>query len=168
MPYIKPNSIPPKSLTKSITSASLAIRLNNITSWKKNSLGAFINLAASDFGTRAYGALRNSTGTILEIVEFNPSTIASTDVTLLKRGLSFDGGFDTEVTAYKLDWPAGTIFQAGTDLPQLLNSYSQITDGILAPTSTPVKVGDIFVNTVLGKAYISTGTSSSADWKILN
>jgi len=168
MPFIKPISIPPKSITKSITSASSTIKLNNIKSWKKNSLGVFIDLAASDFGTRAFGALRNATGSILEIVELDPNTIASTDVTLLKRGLSFDGGFDTEVTAYKLDWPAGTLFMAGTDLPQLLNSYSQITDGILAPTSTPVKVGDIFVNTVLGKAYISTGTSSSADWKILN
>ena len=165
---IIPLSIPQKSLTKSITSASMEIKLNNIKSWKKNSLGAFIDLAASDFGTRAFGAFRNATGTVLEIVEFDPLTIADASITLLKRGLSFSGDFDTEVTAYKLDWPAGTIFMAGTDIPQLLNSYSQITNGTSAPASTPAKLGDIYIKTDTAKVYIATGVSSSADWTLVN
>lgn len=40
-----------------------------------------------------------------------------------------------------------------------------ITSGIVAPTSTPGKVGDIYIDTVLLKIYIATGSSSSADWK---
>jgi len=168
MPYIKPISIPQKSLTKSITSSSSTIKLNNIKSWKKNSLGAFIDLVAGDFGTRAFGAFRNATGTILEIVEFDPSTIADASITLLKRGLSFDGDPDTEVAAYKLNWPAGTIFMAGTDIPQLINSYSQITNGTAAPTTTPAKVGNLYIDTVAKKLYIAVGVSSSADWIITN
>lgn len=43
-----------------------------------------------------------------------------------------------------------------------------ILTGVLPPTSTPLKVGNLFINTSAGKVYCSTGTSSSADWKILN
>lgn len=43
-----------------------------------------------------------------------------------------------------------------------------ISSGIVAPASTPAKVGNVYIDTVLSKVYISTGTSSSADWKILN
>jgi hypothetical protein len=44
----------------------------------------------------------------------------------------------------------------------------RICTGVAAPTSTPQKKGDMFLNTVLGKVYVSTGTSASSDWKILN
>lgn len=37
-----------------------------------------------------------------------------------------------------------------------------------APGSTPVALGQIYVDTSGGKAYISTGTTNSGDWKILN
>lgn len=48
-------------------------------------------------------------------------------------------------------------------------TYSaKITIGTSAPAITPTSVGQIFVDTVNKKAYISTGTSSSADWTILN
>lgn len=40
--------------------------------------------------------------------------------------------------------------------------------GIVAPTSTPTVIGDKFIDTVLGKVYFATGTSSSADWTIVN
>jgi len=43
-----------------------------------------------------------------------------------------------------------------------------ISSGIVAPASTPTKIGDIYIDTVLAKVYIATGTSSSADYKILN
>lgn len=44
----------------------------------------------------------------------------------------------------------------------------RIYTGIVAPTSIPQKKGDMFLNTALGKVYVSTGTSASSDWKILN
>jgi|GEM_PF-1368372 len=43
-----------------------------------------------------------------------------------------------------------------------------VTTGTAAPTSTPVRVGDIYSDTTNKKIYMSVGTSSSADWVILN
>lgn len=43
-----------------------------------------------------------------------------------------------------------------------------VTTGVVAPTTTPAAVGLIFIDTVLGKIYMSVGTSSSADWTLLN
>lgn len=40
--------------------------------------------------------------------------------------------------------------------------------GTAAPTTTPPRVGVIFCDTTNGKVYISTGVSSSSDWKLLN
>ena len=45
---------------------------------------------------------------------------------------------------------------------------ASIESGAVVPSSTPTRVGDIYVNTALGKAYIATGIASSTDWKILN
>lgn len=39
------------------------------------------------------------------------------------------------------------------------------SSGAGVPSSTPDKRGDIYVDTTNLKIYISTGTSSSADWK---
>ena len=43
-----------------------------------------------------------------------------------------------------------------------------ISTGTSAPTSTPGKVGDIFINTTGKKPYFAAGTSSSADRIIAN
>lgn len=43
-----------------------------------------------------------------------------------------------------------------------------ISSGIVAPSSTPAKVGDLYVDTVGKDLYAATGTSSSADWTIVN
>ena len=45
-----------------------------------------------------------------------------------------------------------------------LDNISKVTSGTVAPTSTPAKIGDIYVNTVLKQTYVANGTSSSADW----
>lgn len=161
-------SIPTKFLTQSISSSASSFKVNNIKSWALNSLGINIDLTAADFGTRAWCVFRNDTGSIIEIMEFDPATIASASITILKRGLGFSGDPTTETTNYKLDWPAGTIIQFGTDVPQLLATTPTITTGIVAPAVTPTKIGDIFVDTVALKVYIATGIASSADWKILN
>jgi hypothetical protein len=43
-----------------------------------------------------------------------------------------------------------------------------VTSGVVAPTSTPYTVGDLYVDTVLNKTYVATGTASSADWTAVN
>jgi len=168
MSTVKPLTIPTKTLSQSIASDSTTFKVNNIKSWALNVLGQNINLQASDFGTRAFGCFRNSTGTVLEIFEFDVATIASANISFLKRGMSFDGDLTTQTTAYKLDWPAGSQILFGSDVPQIFKTLAQVSSGAVVPATTPLKVGDIYCDTVLGKVYISTGTSSSSDWRILN
>jgi hypothetical protein len=43
-----------------------------------------------------------------------------------------------------------------------------ISTGTSAPTTTPSKVGDVFIDTSAIKIYFATGTSSSTDWTITN
>lgn len=43
-----------------------------------------------------------------------------------------------------------------------------VSSGTVAPSSTPSKVGDFYVDTTAKLAYIATGTASSADWAVLN
>lgn len=43
-----------------------------------------------------------------------------------------------------------------------------VTTGTAAPSTTPVLVGDMFVDTANKKIYVATGTTSSTDWTILN
>lgn len=53
-------------------------------------------------------------------------------------------------------------------LPNQTGSIATITSGSGAPGTTPAGVGQIYADTSGAKIYMSTGTSSSADWKILN
>jgi len=43
-----------------------------------------------------------------------------------------------------------------------------ITTGTAAPTSTPAKAGDIYIDTSAKKLYFAAGNSSSSDWIIAN
>ena len=155
-------TIPQKSLSQSITSASSTFKLNNIKSFAVNSLGVNINLVAGDFGTQAFGVFRNATGTIIEVFEFDPTTIASTSVTILKRGLNFDGDLTTETTNYKLDWPAGSIVMLGTDAPQVFQWLKEYIDGIAvagSPNASETAKGIVEEAT---DAETSAGTATGA------
>lgn len=55
-----------------------------------------------------------------------------------------------------------------TGVYRLLGLAPTIYQGIVAPTSTPNKVGDMYIDTVLKKVYVSVGTANSGDWEILN
>ncbi len=43
--------------------------------------------------------------------------------------------------------------------------HNDVTEGTTAPSSTPSRVGLLFLNTTAKDMYISVGTASSADWK---
>jgi len=137
MSTVKPLTVPTKFLSQAITSASSTFKVNNIQGWGLDVLGNNVDLVAGDFGSQAYCVFRNNTGTIIEIMEFDPSTIASSSITILNRGLPFDGT-TTPVTNYKLDWPAGTTIQFGTDVPQLLSimSPSTINNEVVSGSAT--------------------------------
>lgn len=48
------------------------------------------------------------------------------------------------------------------------NTTPSISNDVNPPSSTPIKLGDIFIDTILLKIYIATGTSSSSDWTPVN
>jgi len=140
MSTIFPTSVPSKRLAESITAASTSFKLNSITGWDGN------DLASTDFGTVAYAVFRNSSSTLMEIMEIDPATItsASSPITINKRGMSFDGDLTTETSANKLTWVKGdTVVELGTDVPQLLKSFvdiygDQTVAGIKTFSSSPI------------------------------
>lgn len=57
---------------------------------------------------------------------------------------------------------------SGWELNPQGSSFPLIVQGSGAPGSAPSKIGDIYIDTNIGKIYISSGTDSSADWRPLN
>ncbi len=111
---LKATSVPTKRLNASITSTQLNFKLDDIIGWNG------VALTAADFGTQGYGVFRNSNRTQIELFEFDPATIASASITIVRRGLKFDGDRTTEVSGNKFEWTAGDTFvDLGTDTPQL-------------------------------------------------
>lgn len=111
---VKAISVPTKILSQSITAAATTFRLNDIEGWD----GA--NLTSASFGTQAYGVFRNAARTQIELFEFDPTTIASADITIVLRGLKYDGDLTTEVSLNKYAWTKGdTYVDIGTDTPQI-------------------------------------------------
>jgi len=140
MSTINPTTVPSKRLAESITGASTSFKLNSITGWDGNSL------TSADFGSVAYAVFRNSAGTLMEIMEIDPTTItsASSPITINKRGLKFTGDLTTEVSGNKLTWVKGdTIVELGTHVPQLLKSFvdiyaAQTIAGVKTFSSSPI------------------------------
>lgn len=131
MASINPTTVPSKRLAASINAASASFQLNNINGWDG------VALTSADFGTKAYGVFRNPENTAMEIFEFDPATIASASITILRRGLKFTGDLTTEVTANKLTWIRNeTIVELGTDVPQLFKNF---VDALAAQTIAGAK-----------------------------
>ncbi len=142
---LKYTSCPSKILAESITSAATSFKLNNINGWDGDPL------VAGDFGSEAYGVFRNATKTAIEIFEFDPSTIASASITIVRRGLQFDGNLTTEVAANKLNWTKGdTYVDLGTDTPQMLQYLQEYVDNAIVSGGVPA------TTSVLGLVKMST------------
>ena len=123
MSTLKFLTCPTKRLATTISASDLTIKLNSITGWDG------VDLAPADFGSQAFIALRNSAGTAMELMEIDPATIADASITILKRGLKFDGTLATEVTANKLIWIKGdTLVEIGSNPPQLLQFIKDYVD----------------------------------------
>lgn len=48
------------------------------------------------------------------------------------------------------------------------SDVAKVTTGTAAPTSTPSKAGDVFVDTNNGNVYIAKGTTDENDWVQVN
>lgn len=170
MATIKPISVPAKRLAQTITGSASSFKLDNILGWD-----GVTDLAASDFGTKAYAAFRNSAGTLIEFMEIDPSTIASASITILYRGLAYNGdNLTTEVAANKLTWVKGdTIVELGTHMPQLLAHYVDIVSaqtiaGVKTFSSLPtIPLTPVATTDAASKSYVDlVGTGSATTNKV--
>jgi microcystin-dependent protein len=146
------STIPPKRLLETITSTSTSFKLSDIRGFDG------VNLTSADVGDYAYGSFQNPAGTALELFTYDPATIASSSITFLKRGLSFnEDGTETEVSANKLSWVKGvTIVQLGTDAPALFAKLKSYIDDAAIAGGVPA------TTTVLGITKMSTAPASAA------
>lgn len=111
----KPTTVPAKILAKSILSSGMSFTVNNILSWNGE------DLSAGDFGSVAFGAFLSADRKTLELFKWDPSTIASNSITILARGLSYDGNLTPDVNN-QFDWTGNeTTILLGTDTPQFLS-----------------------------------------------
>jgi len=49
-----------------------------------------------------------------------------------------------------------------------INKTPNITTGTASPTTTPSRIGNIYVDTNNKKIYFATGHASSSDWTVVN
>lgn len=149
---LKFTTIPTKQLSESLTASGTSFKLNNIKGWDGT------NLVAGDFGTTAYGVFRNANKTLLELFEFDPTTIASASITITRRGLDFTGDLTTEVSVNKLAWTRGdTYVDLGTDVPQFFQWMREYIDGIAIAGSPDASA------TVKGITKLSTAPALSTN-----
>jgi len=111
---LKFRSIPTKTLSQNLSSSGTTLYLNNTLDWDD------AQLSSSDFGTQAFVVLRNASNTQIEIIEIDPATVTSANaITILKRGVGYDGG-QTANTETKYNWSAfDTYVELGADSPQI-------------------------------------------------
>lgn len=149
------NSVPSKRLAASIASTDYSFTVTDILSWD-----GVTNLASADFGTIGYGVFRNDTNTAIEFFSFDPTTLANASITILKRGLKYNGDISTEVSANKLTWVKNqTIVELGSNPPQAYAYLKSYIDGIAiagAPNATSSTQGLLQVPTA---SQINSGTA---------
>lgn len=137
-------TIPAKSLSQPIGTTDTSFRLTDIENWDGE------DLVAADLGDRAWAVFRNNTRTQIEIMEFDPTTIASNDIDIIYRGLAYDGDLTDTSADRKFTWPAGTIVNIGTNAPQLFMWLKEYIDNIAiagSPTATTAIKGLVEIAT---------------------
>lgn len=156
-------TMPSKRLAQGITSSSSSFYVNNIIGFNTTDS---LDVTSANLGTQHYVVFRNDTGTKIEIMEIDPTTISTGPITIVRRGLSYYGDRTTEVTANKLDWSANeTIVNFGTDAPQLFQYLKEYIDAaaiagtVPASTTTP----GIVERATQAEADAGTGTNGSYD-----
>lgn len=156
---MKINTIPPKRLAETITGASTTFQLTDIEGFDG------VNLSSSIVGDTLYASFQDTSGTILELMRLDPTTIAAGSITILKRGLQFnEDGTETEVAGNKLLWIKNqTIVNLGTNTPAIMHRFVKDVDpqtigGIKTFTSIPVLPASdpVSDNQAARKAYVDS------------
>lgn len=113
----------------------------------------------------------NSTSMVWNVVAYLPG-LASTILTRNGSGVPVAAAYASAATANAFpirDASGRAQFASPSAAADVaIKSYVDGTTGIVAPVSTPPRIGAIFVDTALSKVYIAKGTASSADWVLVN
>jgi len=142
-------TVPAKTLYQPLLSTDVTFKLADITGFSGS------NLTAADFGTVGYGVILNSDRSVMELFSWDPTTIASTSISFVARGLPFTGS-GASVTAYKLDWPAGSTVLLGSDTPQIIQYLKDYIDAAVVAQGIPAS------DTVPGISIEATQTQVDA------
>lgn len=153
---IKPRSVPTKSLTQNLSSSGTTLYLNNTLDWDGT------QLSSADFGTQLFATLRNAANTQIEFIEIDPASVTSAStLTILNRGLGYDGTQSAD-TQTKYNWSAfDTYVELGSDTPQLLYEYANLesnnsfsgVNAFTQPLTVPTPVND---TDAANKAWVLT------------
>lgn len=136
---------------------------------QKNNAGTgWVNLAHAD--TAGFVTLGGGTGyggvSVLMGAYGGLSVPAGTTATYHYPLAFTSGNLNTTPTAGAVEYKDPDFFMTPTGTDR--GSVALVTKGTTAPATTPTAVGRIYVDTNTAKVYISTGTTSSADWTLLN
>lgn len=158
---IKPTSVPTKRLQASISATATSFQLSDILGWNAAAL------TASDFGTPAYCVFRNANNTQIELMEFDPATIASTSITISKRGLNYTGDVTTELTARKYAWTKGTYVELGTHSPQLYQALRDYIDAAAIAGGVPATTTVAGIAKIGTQAQVDAGTAGDGTYSYI-
>jgi len=157
---VKYTTIPPKVLLQAIIDTSTSFVLNNIEGWDEQ------DLTSADFGTQAFGAIMSVDRKRLELFSWDPSTIASSSISFVDRGLAYNGA-NTVVSANKQDWAAGSIVMLGADVPQLLLLMMDLNSDQTVGGKKTFSSSDTYrpridsdVDTAVAEAFVTLGQMS--------
>ena len=148
-----PTTVPSKTLAQNLSSSGTTLYLNNTLSWDG------VQLSSSDFGTQLFAVLRNPSNTQLELIELDPATVTSSNaITILKRGLPYNGD-TTADTETKYNWSGSeTICELGSDTPQLLKQMvdsagDETIAGVKTFSSSPIVPTPTTATQAANKSY---------------
>ena len=156
-------TVPSKTLATTIIASDMLLKPSDILGFDG------VALTSSIIGDTWFCTLKDTTGKKLEIMQLDPTTVAnwdSTGITVLKRGLKFNGE-DTEVTGNKLTWIKNeTIINFGTDVPQLLEKNVKVVDaqtiaGVKTFSSSPIVPTPTTDMQASTKKYVDDKTGSA-------
>lgn len=114
--------------------------------------------------TSGWLVISPSSSTLREIVAYTAVGTDSTGdyVTVSERGV----GGTTEQTHVIGETVRMNVL--AENIQQISDSMPLISSGTTAPSSTPEKVGDVYLDTTAKKIYFATGTTDENDWTIIN
>jgi lysophospholipase L1-like esterase len=133
--------------------AGVAYKATNSAGWTVKQMSELIKQICNDYSVQVID--------LYNLVQFNEFTIPTLTEDGLhpnSEGAKFLGNIIANAFVNRNNAPYATV-----DFVE-----SKTTTGTAAPTTTPIKIGDEFIDTTNKKLYKAMGTSSSSDWVLVN